>query len=611
MDLESECSAFESVEENELDQEKSSHDDENSTRNNGSIANESCKLGCQGDSDANAITADENGNVVGRASEEPVHLSLGSPPTKKGYGLKKWRRIRRDNIVKDPNTSLDSNKILKRGLALPANSGKSQPFPFDVKQNTEGSIGSSNMLKDVGFSDGFAIRGSSSDSRYAAGSSFAAGTDSENSEDQSSKSSTAGSVPKFRYDLLAVLGHVPDKSRIKNTSSKNLANSTQKVQQGKGRIESSKKHRGERVKMENENSHSSMESDSRSSNFKQGVFEVTSNGKHSERPIIFYGSNNDEAHTNEQFLEELQAGSCKENMGENEDLLQEDSAANSSWNAKEEKSENNQPSTVGDPLIESIRSLQSMQETLEEEVKKLRETGNEPLSPDDDSIKSSSAAANITTIDPEFRKSYGQTDIEGTKQPASSSLELQVSSLAQNVNILESKLEESQGMIAFKDSKIAELEAVLRSSKFPKEESCSTLDLEEEQYMEAEVEGLFRQKIEAEVECLTITKMMENLKVAADLKLTLLEGQETLFGKQGQVLNKIAETKNKASALKIQAEELEKYSDDILEVEETLKMQKRVCKVTCYFFIQFILLIFVFWLLVLQPLPNARVVVPT
>ncbi|KAI4307534.1 hypothetical protein L6164_030710 [Bauhinia variegata] len=612
MDLKSECSALESVEENEVKQEKSSRGDENGTRNNGSIANESYELGCQGNSNPNLITADEKGNVEA-VSEEPVRLSGGSPLKTKGYGLRKWRRIRRDNIVKDPHTPLDSNKILKRGLALPVNSSKSQPSPFDVKQNSEGSIGSSNMLKNVGFTDGFAIRGSSSDSRYAAGSGFAAGTDSENSEEQSSKSSTAASAPKLRFDLPAVLGNVRDKSQSKNTSSKNSANSNQKVQQGKGRIESSKKPRGERVKMEKENSHSSMESDSRSSNFKHGVFTVTSNGKHNGSPIIYDGGDSNEAHTNDHFLEEAQASYCKDNMGEEEDILQEDSAANLSWDAKEEKSENNQPSTVGDPLFESVCSLQSVQEALEEELQKLREIGNEPLSPDDDSIKSSSPAADITAVDPEFHKSslYGQSDVEGIKQTASRSLELQVLSLTQSVNILESKLEESQGMLALKNSKIAELEATLRSGRFPKEESGSTVGLEEEQYMETELESFFRQKIEAEVEYLAIMKMMENLKVATDFQLTLLEEQETLSGKQAQALNMLGETENKASALKNQAEELEKHCDHILEVEETLKMQKRVYKVTFYFFIQFMLLIFVFWFVVSQLSLNAGVVVPT
>ncbi|KAJ6980633.1 hypothetical protein NC653_028443 [Populus alba x Populus x berolinensis] len=37
----------------------------------------------------------------------------GSPPHMKGFGLKKWRRIRRD-IVKDASAGVDNSKVLKR-----------------------------------------------------------------------------------------------------------------------------------------------------------------------------------------------------------------------------------------------------------------------------------------------------------------------------------------------------------------------------------------------------------------------------------------------------------------------------------------------------------------
>ncbi|KAI9084109.1 hypothetical protein K1719_033907 [Acacia pycnantha] len=50
-------------------------------------------------------------------TEEPQRLSGtnspgSSPPITKGYGLKKWRRIKRD-VVKDQSTHLDSAKLLK------------------------------------------------------------------------------------------------------------------------------------------------------------------------------------------------------------------------------------------------------------------------------------------------------------------------------------------------------------------------------------------------------------------------------------------------------------------------------------------------------------------
>jgi len=163
-------------------------------------------------------------------------------------------------------------------------------------------------------------------------------------------------------------------------------------------------------------------------------------------------------------------------------------------------------------------------------------------------------------------------------------------------------------MLAAKDSRIVELETALSSGKFPKEESANTLGYKEIEY---EIEDLFRQKVEAEVEYLAIAKVMQNLKVGADLQFTLLEEQEKLSENQAQVLNKIVEAESKASVLKNKAEELEKYCDDSLVIEESFLLQKRVCKVSFYFFLQFMMLILFFSFLVSQLSQNSGVVVPT
>lgn len=570
----------ESVEENEVN-----HDE------NG-IKGSDEKLGFQFDGNF-GVKPDQEGIVAELGSEEAVN-SKGAP--RKGVGLKKWKRIRR-NVVRDHNSSADeSGKVLKRGLSGSGNANLSENLR-DVKEKNDGS---SSAFGNVVFSDGHAIRGSSTDSRYAVGSGFVVGTDSENSEDRSSKSSTAASEPKVRHE----------KGRgSRNTNSKNLVNSAQKVQQGKGWIESSAKPGGGgRVKFEKENSISSLDSDSRS-NYRQGVFStVTSNGKHSGNPHVYDGGNDGEAHTNEHFTKEDEAGYGNEN-GEDEDL-QENSAANQSWDAPEEKSENNQSTSAEDPLIESIRSLQAVQEALEEEVQKFREIDTEVVSPEDDSAKCSSASAGITAVDLGLHKSFlsSHSSADETNQAASSSLEFQISSLKQHVNLLESKLEELQGVLATKDSRIVELETALTTGKFPKEESANTLGYKEVEY---EIEDLFRQKVEAEVEYLAIAKVMQNLKVGADLQFTLLEEQEKLSENQAQVLNKIIDAESKASVLKNKAEELEKYCGDSLVIEESFLLQKRVCKVSFYLFLQFMMLILFFWFLVSQLSQNSGVVVPT
>lgn len=373
MDFTSECSVLESVEDNEVTQDRMPHNDDSGTNYNGSCHNDIDKLVSVENSSANTSVVDTKGEDLEstQALNSPAlnaESSGGrsSPGRKKGYGLKKWKRIKRES-VNYASATVDTSKILKRGLSGSGNPTKAQHFPLDIKQNSEGSVGSANVLMTLEIADGFAIRGSSSDSRFAGGPAFAAGTDSDNSEDRSSKSSTAASVPKVRYDVPAVLGHAREKNRTKNFSGKSSGNSVQKCQQGKGRTEGSKKPREERVKIEKENSHSSMESDSRSSDFffAQGAFTATSNGKQTGRPLNYDGENNDEAHASEQLLsDEVQTGYSKENVVEVEDISQDDSAADLSWEVKEEKSENHLPPTDRDPLVDSIFSLQLVQEAL-------------------------------------------------------------------------------------------------------------------------------------------------------------------------------------------------------------------------------------------------------
>ncbi|KAF5461259.1 hypothetical protein F2P56_021071 [Juglans regia] len=545
----------------------------------------------------------------GRTSPPPNATSPGgnSPGGGKGYGLKKWRRIKRES-VSYASARVHTSKILKRGLSGSGNPTKAQHSPLEIKQNSEGSVGSANLLTTIGFVDGF-VKQSSLDSRLAV-SAFAVGTDSENGEDRTSKSLTA---PKGRYDL----GCVHEKNRTKNVGGKILGNSAQKVHQGKGWTEGSKKPRGERVKLEKEDSLSSMESDSRSSNFvfMQGAFNATSNGKQIGRSVDHDGENSDEAHTSEeQFSEEVHTGYNKENVGKVKDLSLDDLAENLSWEVKEEKSENHQPSTDRDPLVDSLFSLQSVQEALEKEVHKLKDIGKEPTSSHDSSTTGRCMPADFTTTDSETYRPSSSDQLGSVKirQTALTSLESQVLSLMKDLRFLESKLEEMGAMLEAKDSRIVELEATINRSKSPKEESSTSIGIQDEKCRETEteLESLFKQKIEAEVEHLAITRTVQKMKDAAGEQFS--EEQNLLAGKQEQVQNKLGEAQSKAMMLEKQPE-LETYCGDRVGAKEVLKLQ-RACKLTSCFLIQLIFLVTVFWYVVLQSSPppgGVVVVVPT
>lgn len=269
-----------------------------------------------------------------------------SPLISKGFGLRKWkRRIRRD-LVNDTSVSLDNSKALKRvfsGAAEPNVKHMHFPVPDD-RQDSLGSVGSVNSVV------GFEIAGSS----HANGLAFAAGFDSDNSEDWSSKSSTAASGPKFRSER--TMSHSWDKQRTKYLGGKSVISLGDSSQQRKSSVEKSKELRGERIKIEKENSHSSMESaDSRSSNFvfMQGAsFCFSSREQGGTRMVDYDGENSDHgAHTSNR----------KDNMGEEEEETEDYSQGDSST---ESQIKNNGSSDNLDPLTEAFNSFQTLQEVL-------------------------------------------------------------------------------------------------------------------------------------------------------------------------------------------------------------------------------------------------------
>ncbi|KAE8678049.1 High mobility group family [Hibiscus syriacus] len=328
MDLGSECSVIEFLEANEsplhtiprvdVNEIKDTHVDDCKSKDIGPCTNDTQTQRLSTDQSVGTgdFTADNHVN----GPDGIVHLSPSpAKSTTKGYGLKKWRRIKRE-IVKDPTAVIDGSKVLKRGLSGSENPTKPQHIEStEIKQNSGPYIRPVNTLKNVNVARGFVMHSPGSDSTEVC-------------EYRSSKSSTAASMPQ---GLPAVLG---------------------------------KKPRAESVNIKKEGSSSSIGSDSRSSNF--GVLStpcaVTSNGKQSGNSLNLDGKNVDEAHEGEdQINDEVQTGYGKENSGEIEELSPDDLAADLSREAKEEKCENRRLSPNQDPLVISILSLRSVQEALE------------------------------------------------------------------------------------------------------------------------------------------------------------------------------------------------------------------------------------------------------
>ncbi|PPR82908.1 hypothetical protein GOBAR_AA37810 [Gossypium barbadense] len=211
------------------------------------------------------------------------------------------------------------------------------------------------------------------------------------------------------------------------------------------------------------------------------------------------------------------------------------------------------------------------------EVQKLVEIGKEPVR--DGSVNINNVLVDSTFADEEIHEtsSSDQLGSEKITKSASGSLETQVFTLTHKVKYLESKLEEARSVLQVKESKISELKTSVKSSGSWKEESRSIAESQQNEYreMELDLEGLFQKKMEAEIEFLVLTWEIEKLKVSVGNQITVVEEQTSLVVEQEQMLNKLGEVESKAVMLKKQAEELEKYHGNVLDVEEVLQMRGR------------------------------------
>jgi chromosome segregation ATPase len=180
------------------------------------------------------------------------------------------------------------------------------------------------------------------------------------------------------------------------------------------------------------------------------------------------------------------------------------------------------------------------------EIDKFWLIGNGSFLPDgDDSASSRSEDAEANVVDLRFHDSCSCN--HSGKQISSSSVEHQVVSLTEKIKNLESELEELQGVIAIKNSRIAELETTFTGGEFAEEESACNIGFLDEKFKElkSELESFIQQKMETEIKYLTIKKMMQNLKVAS----ALAEKQKAMSGSEVQI-PKLKEAGNEDSMMK-------------------------------------------------------------
>ncbi|XP_022848353.1 WPP domain-interacting protein 1-like isoform X2 [Olea europaea var. sylvestris] len=209
-----------------------------------------------------------------------------------------------------------------------------------------------------------------------------------------------------------------------------------------------------------------------------------------------------------------------------------------------------------DPLVEHIYTLQSAQEALGKEVLKFREVGILLDVSVDGAVQDS--PSELISIDLKLQDTSSSKQIQSDKNMHSSFYSLHSEAI----------------------------EAVNRK------------------YMGTELEDLFRLKIEAEVEYLAISRTTQKYRGAVKDKISLASEQ---FLK----LNRLENTKNKASMLEKEAEKLVNSCEDIASAEKTLKLQMRLCKYASYFLIQLVILLLILGFFIFDISPNYDGVVPT
>ncbi|XP_020594101.1 WPP domain-interacting protein 1-like [Phalaenopsis equestris] len=491
----------------------------------------------------------------------------------KGSGLRKWRRIKRD-LKKDGSSSADSAQILKRRLTNTEPSKSDEENKLKSKAEEEGEDSAPSLESRNAYINSPPVGTGSLDlelERLASGG-FSIGVDSDNSEDHSSKSSTATSAPRLRHEMLA---SGKERGRQKNFGGRGSSRlGFQKVQQSRdGTVDVSKNTKGDLARYEKENSISSVESDLRSAvvGVAQRDSVGDSKGKHNGRSLNF-GEHGDEAHKGE----EVRSGYYKEN-GMAENLSRDDLEAE--LLAEKKRSENFQSSSDVDPFFKSMIFLQEAQEALEKEIEEIAATGKEN---DENGMLFEGMAT------------YTQT------------LEAYVVDMRKKVENLESKLEEASAVIETKEQKLRELEAQLSKTQLPKMEGASSHVLPIKTHVEeldSELEVLLVEKIEAEIEYLITSRTIQNWKILCEDQIALFKEQKYLAGDQEQMMLKLREAEDKIILFIEQKGKLEAYCKELVETENVLRLQNKVCKFSLRIIVQLIIFSIAFGLFLMQLSP--------
>uniref|UniRef100_A0A0D9W645 Uncharacterized protein n=2 Tax=Leersia perrieri TaxID=77586 RepID=A0A0D9W645_9ORYZ len=224
----------------------------------------------------------------------------------------------------------------------------------------------------------------------------------------------------------------------------------------------------------------------------------------------------------------------------------------------------------GDPLAESVSSLQTTQEALETEMQKLSELSKE-LGVGN---FSSDNRANNASISPD---------------------EDDVLEMNQKMSHLEQKLEEATSTIRDKDSRLSKLQELIDTAHVTTPE-IGSFDIDQ---LEMDLDRLLEEKIEAEIQSLVMLKARQSWQVRTEDQIALKEHKLASSGvgsSDGEnnatrmMMMKLRETEGKILKLKEQVEKLEVHERELFGTTQVLRMQSRTFKICLFGLVQMILL---------------------
>ncbi|WVZ65349.1 hypothetical protein U9M48_014729 [Paspalum notatum var. saurae] len=546
------------------------------------------------DSGANSV-----GESVGESpAPAPEPEARPAEPVTKGRGLRRWRRIPREQQHHDGSPASPGStgaavagagedlaaQLHKRRLGPAADAPKGKQDAAAAAEEVESSVASVEssfvpleasppppaaaptrldpnlglLIATAGFSVG------------------AGGADSDNSDDRTSKLSTAASAP--RHDFSSG-GFGRDRDRARSRAPGGAAHG-KSIRAARVRGASA---RATASPAEVENSRSSVESSLRSSNaahVRRSSAGVTSNGVHK---VLFPDGHQSDDEPPCEEVRYATGGFYKENGSVVGRLGNCDSDANNHIfdEASVGTFQNGGTHSGLDPYVESIALLQSAQEALENEIQKFVEIRKET---DGDSITH-----------------HSETEWSSSPHPEES-----VEELSEKIKVLESKLEEATMLINERDSKILELDAL--SQIKPQDTTACNSDLLS---LQPDVDQLLLEKMEAEIQCFILTRASQDWKPLTKDQAALYDVQKSLSGDHKSLETKLRHTENRAMMLEEMVDKLESQCKELSETSEVLKLQAGASRASLFCSIQFVLLCIAVGTILVRFMPSSPEIVPT